>query len=171
MPDPPAPAIDAQTWFQAIRESLDELGRDVLGLEQDARELESLAETSLPVRGSYVSLLDGDVSALIGVRGTSEDAKRLAQFMLGMEPDEMPEHEEVLDCLSETVNIVGGVIKVKLDMPSLRLGLPMVVSGRVAPSNHHEAASRALDFGEFQIEALLLVRRRNPRLAALRRSA
>jgi len=72
--------------------------------------------------------LSGQVSGVVALRFPPETALSLAGRMLGTE---MPKvNDEVIDAISELVNMVAGSAKAKFDHdPPLELGLPTVVEG------------------------------------------
>ncbi len=79
-----------------------------------------------------------DVTGIIGLNGKAEGnvvvsldrdvALSLTETMLGQRPEEIDEN--VVDAVGETVNIVVGQAKAKLDALALNLGIPTVVAGR-----------------------------------------
>jgi chemotaxis protein CheX len=72
--------------------------------------------------------LSGEVSGVVALRFPPDTALQLAGRMLGSEMREI--NEEVIDAISELVNMVAGSAKAKLQLdPPLRLGLPTVVEG------------------------------------------
>lgn len=105
----------------------------------------SVFETMLNVhpRRSSVSIADGDnngarVTSLIGITGLihgcvalsfpPDTALKLAGRLLGSQPKQI--NSEVIDAISELVNIVAGSAKAKFNAdPPLQLGLPTVVEG------------------------------------------
>ncbi len=72
--------------------------------------------------------LSGQVSGVVALRFPPETALSLAGRMLGTELPKV--NEEVVDAISELVNMVAGSAKAKFDHdPPLELGLPTVVEG------------------------------------------
>jgi chemotaxis protein CheX len=70
----------------------------------------------------------GQVHGVVVLRFPSETAVQLAGRMLGTEMTAV--NEEVIDAISEIVNMVAGSAKAKFDYdPPLELGLPTVVQG------------------------------------------
>lgn len=79
---------------------------------------------------SLTSLIgfSGHVSGVVALRFPPETALHLAGRMLSSELGEI--NEEVIDAISELVNMVAGSAKAKFDHdPPLELGLPTVVEG------------------------------------------
>jgi chemotaxis protein CheX len=79
-----------------------------------------------------------DVTGIIGLAGKADGniiisldrdvALSLTEAMLGQRPDMIDEN--VIDAVGETVNIVVGNAKSKLDHLALNIGIPTVVTGR-----------------------------------------
>ena len=140
--------FDAEKWVTAIHDSLQTVACETLGVEQAeiTRSATHQAEAS-KIRGAYISLVEGDFSALLGLRGSQEDCEHLARMMLELGEDEDAEDEDVRGTISELANIIAGVVKSTIGMADLKLGIPMVVSGRVTPANQQEAASDLVQFG------------------------
>jgi chemotaxis protein CheX len=83
--------------------------------------------TDSPVITSMVGL-SGQVSGVVALRFPPETALKLAGRLLGTEHTAL--NEEVVDAISELVNMVAGNAKAKLNYdPPLELGLPTVVEG------------------------------------------
>lgn len=153
--------IDPRAWISAINQALDAIARDTLCVGGAIIKEEGELGAGSGVRGSYISLVDGEVSALIGIRGTMEDCQKLTRYMMAMDEDEPLEDEDVTGVIGEIANIMAGVVKSKIGEADLRLGIPMVVSGRVTPANQQQTACRFVGLGEAQLEVLLLHRRKN----------
>lgn len=72
--------------------------------------------------------LSGQVSGVVALRFPPPTAHKLAGRMLASSFSET--NEEVIDAISELVNMVAGSAKAKFDFdPPLELGLPTVVDG------------------------------------------
>ncbi len=79
-----------------------------------------------------------DVTGIIGLNGKADGnivmsldrdvALSLTESMLGQRPESIDEN--VVDAVGETVNIVVGQAKAKLEVLALNLGIPTVVAGR-----------------------------------------
>ena len=84
-------------------------------------------QSSAPSLTSIVGL-SGQVSGVVALRFPPETALKLAGKLLGSDLSQV--NEEVVDAISELVNMVAGSAKAKFDHdPPLELGLPTVVEG------------------------------------------
>ena len=102
--------FDAEKWVTAIHDSLQTVACETLGVEQAeiTRSATHQAEAS-KIRGAYISLVEGDFSALLGLRGSQEDCEHLARMMLELGEDEDAEDEDVRGTISELANIIAGL--------------------------------------------------------------
>ena len=162
--------FDPAAWIRATKEGLESIAIDTLGLSSTMLPKDTAAPTK-GIRGAYISLVDGEVSALIGLRSTTDDCAKLARYRLCMEEDEDVEEEDLTGTVSELANIIAGVVKSRLGEANLRLGIPMVVSGRVTPASQQETATFMIGLGEAKIEVLLLHRRKRRRPIAARKAS
>ena len=162
-----AQEFDAEKWVTAIHRSLQTVASETLGVEEaEIVKAGTHSAEASKIRGAYISLVEGEFSALLGLRGTVDDCQHLARMMLELGDDEIAEAEDVSGTISELANIIAGVVKSTVGIPSLKLGIPMVVSGRVTPANQQEAASDLVTFGPVSLEIFLLYRRKRARTRA-----
>lgn len=159
--------FNADMWVTAIHDSLQTVARETLGVEEaDITKSGTHPADAKKIRGAYISLVDGEFSALLGLRGTMHDCEHLARMMLELDEDDETPEEDVSGTISELANIIAGVVKSKVGLSTLKLGIPMVVSGRVTPANQQEASSDLVSFGPVQLEIFLLYRRKRVRTRA-----
>jgi CheY-specific phosphatase CheX len=87
--------------------------------------------------GAYIALVGPTDSMQIGIVSDGAGLKTLSGFLLGMEPAESAElgQSEVADAMGEVINILAGMVKAKQaeTNPSLNLGLPIFLDGKVEP--------------------------------------
>ena len=77
---------------------------------------------------AYIIGLTGKADGNIVISLDCEVALSLTEAMLGQRPELIDEN--VIDAVGETVNIVVGQAKAKLDYLALNIGIPTVVTGR-----------------------------------------
>ena len=84
--------------------------------------------------GSYIALIGEETAIEIGLVSDNEGCCSLARALLGMDADDedLPE-EDIADALGELVNMLAGGIKKRIGEKdaSMRIGLPMMVQGKV----------------------------------------
>ena len=112
-----------------------------------------------PAAGSYIALVGETTSLQIGLSASPEGCQALARAFLAMEAGEpdLPDGD-VADALGEMANILAGDVKRRMAGrdPALKLGLPIVVRGRVDTSERLETLTAALLVGTVRTEALVL---------------
>ncbi len=166
-----APLIDPTAWIRAIDEALDRIAQDTLCVGPCVVEAEEALTQKTGIRGAYISLVDGDVSVLLGMRGPSSACETLTRYMMAMDDDEEVADEDITGAIGEVMNIMAGVVKSEMRQPTLRLGIPMVVSGRVTPAAQQETSCRVIQLGDARVEVLLLHRSRRPIVRRLRHAS
>ncbi len=116
------------SYINPFIEAVDSVFRTMLQVQPRRNGLNvSAAPDERAVLTSIVGL-SGEVSGVVALRFPPETALRLAGRMLGAELQQI--NDEVIDAISELVNMVAGSAKAKLQMePPLQLGLPTVVEG------------------------------------------
>ncbi len=142
-------------WLRAVFEAAEELATTALGCELslNAHAQESAPGDSL---GCFVALTGQDTAVHVGVAADNTSCQALSQSLLG-EPGELSS-SDVADALGEIVNIVAGGVKKRMDeaFPALRLGLPLVVQGRLHPGDHQCVTNLPVRFGEIPARLVLV---------------
>ncbi len=148
-------SIDTTAWTRALDVAFKRVAQGTLCLDDARVEPDAQLCATTRVRGAYISLLDGDTSVLLGMRGAKSDCQTLTRYMMAMEADEVLQDDDVTGAIGEMMNIVAGVVKSEIGSSQLRLGIPMVVSGRVSPASQQRVACRVVTLGDAQVEVLL----------------
>lgn len=131
--------FDAEKWVSAIHESLQTVAYETLGVEEaKITRFESHEADASKIRGAYISLVECDCSAPLGLRCSRQDCENLARMMLELGNDESAQDEDISGTLAEFANIIAGVVKSKVGLADLKLGISMVVSGRVTPPTNEK---------------------------------
>jgi chemotaxis protein CheX len=145
-------------WSAALVEATRTLASTTLGLEVTP-DADGPAPRGSPAEGSYVALVGEGTSLQIGLSASPDGCQRLSRAFLAMPEEEgdLPEGD-VADALGEMANILAGDVKRRMAErdPALKLGLPIVVRGRVQATERMETAVAALRIGDVQAEALVL---------------
>lgn len=80
--------------------------------------------------GARLSLSYPGGSIEVGLYGTKDDCHELAKFVLGMDDDEIPTPEEVVDFFGEVINMLAGMLKREEHQSrkvELQIGVPLVL--------------------------------------------
>lgn len=122
--------------IEAALEATADLGRDVLGLEVTSSHL-SLPPFAVGRELVSVALVNECTAMQVGIAADRAVYTELVRPMLGMGPDEVPSQQDVIDAISEAVNIIAGNLKTRIDSTfrSLKLGLPFVTVDN--PTDRH----------------------------------
>lgn len=117
-------------WVEAAVRSLKPLAENmgVTSL-QTSDEIRSTGD--LP--GNYISVYGERHAYRIGVLGEVADLKRLVCLMVGAEPSDPLEEDDIWDGVGEIANILVGTMKTALIevFPNLSIGLPMMTTGAI----------------------------------------
>ena len=129
-----------RNWFEATAESTLELATQVFGFEH-GQLTGDLAEMREGRWGGYVSLINEESAVQLGLASDAAGCRILARTLFGMEAEgEELAEIDVADAINEVVNIIAGGVKNRMDerFPSLRLGLPLFVEGRIKGATSQE---------------------------------
>jgi chemotaxis protein CheX len=119
--------VDAR-YINPFIEAVDNVFTMMLGL-QPKREQLNIGDGSgdTQVITSLIGI-SGQISGVVALRFPPPTAMAIASHMLGAPADSV--NGEVIDAISELVNMVAGSAKAKFNIdPPLQLGLPTVVEG------------------------------------------
>jgi hypothetical protein len=149
--------IPIDEWLKTFRGAADELARTSLRFDAGSPAAKD-AEDGEP--GAYIAVLSPNNAVHLGLSASPAHCRALARALLGLRRDEALSEADVVDGVSEVMNILAG--KVKAGMAGrdgqLHLGLPMFVQSPVRASAGSEAAAAAVKLGP--VECTLRVYRR-----------
>jgi hypothetical protein len=168
--------IPMKEWLQTFRGAADELARTSLRFDPGAAA--GAAAKGGAVRaaaakvgakaaadedgepGAYIAVLSPNNAIHLGLSARPSQCQALARALLGLRHDEPIAEADVMDSVSEVMNILAG--KVKASMAGrdgeLHLGLPMFVQNPVQASAGSEAEATEVKLGP--VECTLRVYRR-----------
>lgn len=149
--------IPIAEWLDTLRAASDELAKHSLRF--DPQGVAAAAdEPGEP--GAYIAVLSPHNAVHLGLSATPARCRALARALLGMHHTEPLSERDVVDGLSEVMNILAG--KVKASMAGrdgqLHLGLPMFVANPIRSSGDSESAAVPVRLGP--VECTLRVYRR-----------
>lgn len=140
--------IDLQEWLDSLTQIASLYATNHLRFDRSAPPPEP-APLGAPRPAVYVSILGAQSSMHLGIATTPDGARMLARAFLGLRgPDELAERD-VVDGFSEILNILAGKVKSQMSArdASLKLGLPMYVSGSVGHGDGTEKATADVMMG------------------------
>ncbi len=149
--------IPIEEWLQSFRGAADELARASLRFDPGAATARE-AEDGEP--GAYIAVLSPNNAVHLGLSAKPAQCRALARALLGLRRDEALSEADVVDSVSEVMNILAGKVKASMTGRDgqLHLGLPMYVPNPISASAGSEAASVEVKLGP--VECTLRVYRR-----------
>jgi hypothetical protein len=150
--------LPIDTWLETFRRAADDLAR--ISLRFDPRPLPSEpSDGSRP--GAYIAILGEQDSVHLGLTAAPEHCRALARGLLGLRHEEPLGDKDVIDGVSEVMNILAGKVKSQMGGRDgqLRLGLPMFIAVPITPTGDMEHVSAAIAIGPVPVE-LRVYRRR-----------
>jgi hypothetical protein len=153
--------IPIDEWLKTFRAASDELAKHSLRFDPQPDPAARAASSEEPGEpGAYIAILSPNNAVHLGLSATPARCRALARALLGMRHTETLSESDVVDGLSEVMNILAG--KVKASMAGrdgqLHLGLPMFVANPIRSGGESESASADVRLGP--VECTLRVYRR-----------
>ena len=155
--------IEMQEWLDIFRQATQEVSAGALKFEESAAGSRApaaakpkpaargaaAAEDDKPHPGAYISLMSETASVHLGLTATKEGGQTLARSLLGLHPTQPVSDQEVGDAVSELMNIIAGKVKSRVSErdPSIQLGLPMFIQGRIQETGSMERKAAEVQVG------------------------
>jgi hypothetical protein len=157
-------SIPLQEWLKAFREAAAEFATGSMRF--DTRADLQTDEVSRP--GAYIAILSDRNSIHLGLSSSSAGLHALARGLLGLRADENLTERDVVDGVSEVMNIVAGKVKSYMSGRDgqLRLGLPMYIPSPIANGPGMETLSAEVRLGPVPCRISVYRRVREMRKAA-----
>ena len=137
-------------WMSAAEASTFEIARTALGV-VDCRRSPPPTPSTPGTQGSYIPLIGDHLSVQVGLISNDSGCQTLAKALLGMAgtPDVLSP-ADVADAVGEVVNMIAGQVKRRLNeqIPSLALGLPIFIHGKIEPTAKMSASSLPAKAGQ-----------------------
>ena len=134
--------IDLQEWLDCLSQVTSDYAAHHLRFDASAPPPAASAPGE-PRPAVYVAILGAKCSMHLGLATSVQGAQALARAFLGIRSQGAVDERDVVDGMSEILNILAGKVKSRMSARdgSLRLGLPMYVSGAVG---HGDGIERAV---------------------------
>jgi len=149
--------IELKDWLEALTEVVRDYAARSLRFD-GAPSLNGTSETQQPA--AYVAILGERCSMHLGISTSMEGCRALVKALLGLRQKDVITDTEVVDGMSEILNIAAGKVKSRMVVRdgSLKLGLPIFVQGQVGLGDSTEKATADVRIGP--VPCRLLVYRR-----------
>ena len=149
--------IPIQEWLVTFRGAADELARTSLRFDPNPPPA-GKPETGEP--GAYIAILSPHNAVHLGLSASPAECRALARALLGLRHHEELSEHDVVDGLSEVMNILAGKVKASMAGKDgqLSLGLPMFVKDPIRAGKESEAVTAETTLGS--VDCTLRVYRR-----------
>ena len=140
-----APVIPIQEWLSAFREAADDVAASAMRFDEACA-----SRKDSPHRpGAFIALLSDRNSVHVGLTASPDGCRALARGLLGLRTDQEIDEADVMDGVSEVMNIVAGKVKSRMSGRDgkLRLGLPMFLPNPASAGQGAESASADIKIG------------------------
>jgi hypothetical protein len=134
-------AIELNDWLDVLKDVVRDYA--ARSLRFDGPPLADGARGGDPRPAAYVAILGDRCSMHLGLSTTMGGCRAIVRALLGMRQRDPITDAEVVDGMSEILNIAAGKVKSRMVVRdgSLKLGLPMFVQGQVGLGESTERAS------------------------------
>ena len=127
-----AAAIEAQEWLDCFIEVARDFAASSLRFDgATGSDLGTAWSATNP--GAYISVLSESNSMHLGLSASQQGCRALARAFLGIRERDGISEKDVVDAMSEILNILAGKVKSRLASRdgSLKLGLPIFLVGEI----------------------------------------
>lgn len=155
-----AKVIPIQEWLETFREVAGEISKSSLRFDSTKLPPEAKDVTHRP--GAYIALLSDENSVHLGFSASPQGCRALARGFLAMRTGQDLSDDDVVDGVSEVMNILAGKVKSKMTGRdgTLRLGLPMFIKNPVAVGQGTETVSADVKIGPVDCQLIVYRSRR-----------
>ena len=139
--------IDLNEWLTCFGDAARDLA--AASLRFDNGQAPEAAPSGAARPAAYITILGDSTSMHLGIAASEDGCRALAQAFLGLRRKDAISDGDVVDGMSEILNILAGKVKSKLSGrdKTLRLGLPMFIVGQIQHRENMERASADVMLG------------------------
>jgi hypothetical protein len=154
--------IDLNDWLEALKEVVRDYAARSLRFDGTPVAAEN-GDSGETRPAAYVSILGERCSMHLGIASSMAGCRALVRALLGMRQRDPITDDEVVDGMSEILNIAAGKVKSRLVVRdgTLKLGLPMFVQGQVGYGESTERAAADVMIGPVPCQLLVYRRTRS----------
>lgn len=153
--------IDLNDWLEALKDVIRDYAARSLRFDGPPQAENGTAADPPPA--AYVAILGDRCSMHLGISSTMGGCRALVRALLGMRQRDEITDAEVVDGMSEILNIAAGKVKSRMVVRdgSLKLGLPMFVQGQVGLGESTERAAADVLVGPVPCQLVVYRRSRS----------
>lgn len=142
-------------WISCLRDVASDYATHHLRFDESPTTDQALSDATQAA--VYVTVLGEGMSVHLGLSATPEGCRTLACALLGLRRRQVISREDIVDGMSEILNILAGKVKSKMSARdgSLKLGLPIFFEGEVGVGGGMERAAAAVTLGPVPCKLLV----------------
>jgi hypothetical protein len=155
--------IELQEWLDCLTHVTNDYAAHHLRFDTSAP-APAASTPGSPRPAVYVAILGAKISMHLGLVTSVEGAQALTRAFLGVRSQGAIAERDIVDGMSEILNILAGKVKSRMTARdgSLRLGLPMYVSGAVGHGDGIERAVADVTLGPVPCQLHVFRQHRQP---------
>jgi len=150
-------AIEAQEWLDCFTEVTRDFAARSLRFDGAAApaDLGSMKSGTNPA--AYISVLSESNSMHLGLSASMQGCRTLTRAFLGVREKDGVSEKDVVDAMSEILNILAGKVKARLATRdgSLKLGLPIFLVGQIQVTANMDRAVGGVEMGPVSCQLLV----------------
>ena len=142
-------------WISCLKDVASDYASHHLRFDESPTTIQAEPETARAA--VYVTVLGDGMSIHLGLAATPEGCRALACALLGIRRRQVISKADIVDGMSEILNILAGKVKSRMSARdgSLKLGLPIFFEGEVGVGANIERAAAAVTLGPVPCELLV----------------
>jgi CheY-specific phosphatase CheX len=150
-------AIEAQEWLDSFTAVVQDFASGSLRFDGAAVPTETVSVKSGTNPAAYISVLSESNSMHLGLSASMQGCRTLTRAFLGVREKDGISEKDVVDAMSEILNILAGKVKSRLASRdgSLRLGLPIFLVGQIQVTANMDRAVCGVDMGPVPCQLLV----------------
>jgi hypothetical protein len=154
-------AIEAQEWLDTFVLVAQEFASGSLRFDGAAAPADMVLPKSGTNPAAYISVLSESNSMHLGLSAGMQGCRTLARAFLGIREKDGISEKDVVDAMSEILNILAGKVKSRLGPRdgSLRLGLPIFLVGQIQVTANMDRAVCDVEMGPVPCQLLVFKNR------------
>ncbi len=152
-----AAAIEAQEWLDCFTEVARDFAAGSLRFDGAAAPSELGSVKSVTNPAAYISVLSESNSMHLGLSASMQGCRTLTRAFLGIREKDGISEKDVVDAMSEILNILAGKVKSRLAPRdgSLKLGLPIFLVGQIQVTANMDRAAGDVAMGPVSCQLLV----------------
>ncbi|MGH7682334.1 MAG: chemotaxis protein CheX [Candidatus Eiseniibacteriota bacterium] len=148
--------IEVQEWLDCLTDVAQEFATGSLRFDGGVMSNDPAAKVGTRP-AAYISILSDKNSMHLGLATSMQGCRTLTRAFLGVREKDAISEKDVVDAMSEILNIVAGKVKSRLAArdKSLKLGLPIFITGQIQVTDTMERAVANVELGPVPCQLLV----------------